>query len=277
MDVVDEGRLWLQRLAAQGTLERAAEVLAARDLTAVVLKGAWLLSEVYGKDALRPITDVDLLVRPRQFAAACAALVSAGFVPCGGDVRQRVFRHAQLALDVDLHRALFPPGCFGLGGDAVVTRSRPAPLPALRWPEPMDGFAHLIGHFALHRGIPRNLARSQDFECVGQHFALHPQCMADHLSECGLARATRYVLDAVARAHGHDDAVGFCGEVRRALPKDRLGDAVVLGCRWAMPLVPPSQPWGALLSCLLEPSLGRAALSAVRRPIAAATFQRYRR
>ena len=277
MNVVDEGRLWLQRLAAQRTLERTAEVFAAHELTAVVLKGAWLLSEVYGADALRPITDVDLLVRSRHFDAACAALVSGGFTPHGGDVRQRVFRHPRLALDVDLHRALFPPGCFGLGGDAVVTRSRPTQMPALRWPEPMDGFAHLIGHFALHRGIPRNLARAQDFEGVGQHFSLNPQWVAAHLSECGLARATRYVLDVVARAHGHDNAVGFCGEVRRALLKDRLGEAIVLGCRWAMPLVPPSQPWGALLSCLLEPTLGRAAMAAVRRPIAAATFQRSRR
>lgn len=273
MDIVEEGRQWLQRLAAQQTLECVAGALAVRDLSAVVLKGAWLLTEVYGPSDLRPITDVDLLVGGQQFDPACAALKQGGFVCCGGDVRQRVFRHPELSLGVDLHRALFPPGCFELDSNGFISRSRPCQVPPLRWPEPMDGFAHLIGHFALHRGLPRNLERRHDFERLGRRFSLDPQLVATHLMNCGLSRATRYVLDMLAQSKVDVSDMVFCDRVRRALRSDPVGEVVARGCRWALPRVPPGQPWGAVLSCLLEPSLGQAALSAVRRPLVAAMFR----
>ena len=270
MNVVEQGRLLLQRLAAEETLSRVRAALASAGLSGVVLKGAWVLAEVYPADALRPITDVDVLVPPAQFGVACKAFKLHGFVQVGGDARQHVFQHAELSLDVDLHHALFPTGTFDLPAQALFERSRPSPSSHLRWPDPCDGFAHLVGHFALNRLLSNNLARSQDFDRVGEHFALSPAGLAHHLQRCGLARAARYTFDVLERAENVAPARGaFRRQVRAALPPDALGDALARLCATMVPRLEPGQPWGALFSCLLEPTLGRAAASAVRRPVSA--------
>lgn len=68
-------RIWLRELDA------ALQALAAAGIPVIVLKGAALASAVYADPALRPMTDLDLLIQSEQVPAATAALLAAGYSP----------------------------------------------------------------------------------------------------------------------------------------------------------------------------------------------------
>lgn len=61
------------------TLRRVQAALAEAKLPALLLKGAFLAPWLYGDTALRPMSDLDLLIRPQDAPAVCAALISLGF------------------------------------------------------------------------------------------------------------------------------------------------------------------------------------------------------
>ena len=80
-------------------LAQAAEALAARDIEAVVVKGADLATNVYPSVALRPMSDVDLCVPPEQGDAAEATLTKLGYRPFAPEMAPglaRKTRHAKL-------------------------------------------------------------------------------------------------------------------------------------------------------------------------------------
>ncbi len=79
----------LRRRYAQTSLHNAAcleelagllDDLRGHGVRPVLLKGAALLATVFGDPALRPLGDVDLLVRPEEIETAGAALAARGFV-----------------------------------------------------------------------------------------------------------------------------------------------------------------------------------------------------
>lgn len=68
-----------QRALLDATCRSAADALDRAGIAFVALKGAALGPAVYGEPALRPMTDVDLLVLPRDKERALDALAAAGF------------------------------------------------------------------------------------------------------------------------------------------------------------------------------------------------------
>ncbi len=94
----DEARLRLQRLVMHDQRERAAldramgvavATLAGAGIESILLKGAALGMTLYREGVLRPMSDVDLLVRETALAPALDALAAAGFgLP---DARDRAF------------------------------------------------------------------------------------------------------------------------------------------------------------------------------------------
>ena len=260
---MDEARLFAQKVAVGAVLEGAQEVLARANVSAVVLKGAWLLTEVYPPDALRPTMDVDLLVREMDFQVAMDAFKLAGFSVHVADWREVVLRHAELPLPIDLHRAVFPRRTFALGNAEVFTRSRASAWSALRFPGPLDGIANIVGHFALSRDLSDNLLKIDDIQIIADHFQLVPDSCAEHLCHVGLQRATRYVTEAIIAHTGAPQP--FCEAVLNSLPVDPLGRAIVKVCRATLPRVPLDQPAGALLTCLLERDMLHALMSGASR------------
>jgi hypothetical protein len=103
------------QLAAE--LRIALRALAAADVPVMLLKGAHLMDAVYHNPALRPMSDLDLLVRPESAARAVAALSDAGFRPDGGKsgAVARADREIRLAksgvheLAIELHTSLNRP------------------------------------------------------------------------------------------------------------------------------------------------------------------------
>lgn len=99
-------------------LERILDEMNARGIAPMPLKGMDLITRVYDDPALRPIGDIDLLVRPQDMAAAGEAVLAAGFGAEGGIKRHDVFvlppntvaeflsEHPDNPIKVELHPAI---------------------------------------------------------------------------------------------------------------------------------------------------------------------------
>lgn len=69
----------LRNRALFAALEQIAAAFSGRGVALIPLKGAALAHRVYGNPGLRPMQDLDLLVRPADVAAAAAALRESGY------------------------------------------------------------------------------------------------------------------------------------------------------------------------------------------------------
>ena len=77
---------WLRNQLLEAGAAAALRTLAARGIPAILLKGAAMIAFWYRDAALRPMGDVDLLVRPADARAAIRALAASGWTPIGGTV-----------------------------------------------------------------------------------------------------------------------------------------------------------------------------------------------
>ena len=260
---VNEASLFAQKVAVGVVLDGAQDVLARANIAVVALKGAWLLTEVYPAEILRPTKDVDLLVREEDFDAALDAFRRAGFSVLEIDWREVVLRHSDLPLPIDLHRAVFPRHTFALENFLVFGRSRPSRWTMVRFPDPLDGIASVVGHFAINRDVEENLAREEDLQRIAERFEVSPTACTARLSEVGMGRAARYVMETLI-ACGRTPQT-FCEAALASLPRDPMGQAIVRLCRNAIPKIPAQQRLGALFCCLLERDLAHAVLSGASR------------
>ncbi len=137
------------------------EGLADAGVEAVLLKGADLRLRVYEDPAARPMTDLDLLVHPRDLAPARAALASRHYRVIAAHTRQHPsFREdfapadiyeppLDLTLKVDLHWGLWNEfSVYGLPLEPVLAQARPASFQAL--PVKVLAPEHLLMHLCLH-------------------------------------------------------------------------------------------------------------------------------
>jgi hypothetical protein len=125
-------------------LQRIGAILAAHRLSWMVLKGTPQAARLYGDPALRPSSDIDLLVEPRDFVRAVSALAERGYIPSNppapaGPIRTLVLaavRDVSLIAEddhksaVDLHRRLFL--AVGRRPNGLHLSRDPGPLPTPR-------------------------------------------------------------------------------------------------------------------------------------------------
>ncbi|MDP8959714.1 MAG: nucleotidyltransferase family protein, partial [Actinomycetota bacterium] len=146
-------------------LQELADVLlalAAEGIAFMPLKGAALLGSVYANPALRPMSDLDILVEEGAIGRAERLLEGMGYRPIHGERMQeamrRSFRHypplrnRQGTLSVELHRDIVdPPLHYRLEG--FWERARPATVAGVstRAPAPEDLLVHLCLHFFMDR------------------------------------------------------------------------------------------------------------------------------
>jgi hypothetical protein len=145
--------------------------LADAGIDAIPLKGAALVGTVYPRAGMRPMDDIDLLVRPADFLPAAQVFLAAGFRPGGELGEQDPLAFTQLAPDfwplgldfrgphgllVDLHQGLaaYPwfKRAFPIDFEALWARIESA-SESLTWTRqlsPYDMLAHLCLHPAFH-------------------------------------------------------------------------------------------------------------------------------
>lgn len=251
---------FVKAVLAREVLRDAARALEQRGIPLIPLKGVLFQQLLYADPAERELTDVDVLVRERDFRPAIEALSAARFA-----VQQATrsgigmtLRSAR-GMTLDLHRSLFSRGRYRLSTELVFARSlRDDDLIGvpLQLAHPYDTAAHLIGKLVSDHPVEERVPRLRELLRWSQHQAIDPLQLAAHLQAHGLGRAARYALGCGADLLG--DA--FFAQVASALPRDPVGWVCA---RAAHRLIPRWQ--GTLLAAvpahLLNASLPRAAAS----------------
>ena len=143
---------------------------ASADLPVLLLKGPSFAERVYGAALLRTSRDLDLLVRPADFAHARQLLFSLGFQPYSppDDYHQSLRRDT---LMVELHHDVENPLAFDFHVQSAWQSARPASFhgqPALLL-APTDELLYLALHAVRHRY--GRLSYVLDFALALQHHA----------------------------------------------------------------------------------------------------------
>jgi hypothetical protein len=192
-------------------LRRILEAAAERGIDIAPIKGAHLLTSVYGRDEDRgPMADVDFLIRPRDWDRAREMMVELGFAPrpMGRWLPDEPTSHeAGFNLDladgrkilVEVHRYLFDPSRLPIDHDALWSRSVASTLddaPCRRL-APEDHFVHLVLHATVHRLM--QLERTvTDLELLLRRGGIDLQIVVARAHEWHARRATWLFLSLLA-------------------------------------------------------------------------------
>jgi hypothetical protein len=165
-------------------LHRVLSRFAAEGVPVMALKGAALAETVYGNAAVRPMTDLDLLVPPAQVRPAQAALAGLNYsMDCrepwpGFSRRYRSVMEYQQSdtgrhsvrvdlhwwpLDVPYYRRILTKDLFARAQTACIAGTR-ALVPGKE-----DHLLCLCGHMALHERYKATLMRSYDMAMLIHH------------------------------------------------------------------------------------------------------------
>jgi alkylhydroperoxidase family enzyme len=165
---------------ALGHVGRLLKDLGTAGIDVAVLKGADLVERVYADVSLRPMADVDLLVRSADLERTSALLASRGYAPAApapGDAHQAAIDenlHVEPVRKpggplVEIHYAIgVPSRVGGVDMDGVWSRMEPARVggaDALVL-APEDLILHLCIHVALHHGFDSRLVQLMDLHTV---------------------------------------------------------------------------------------------------------------
>lgn len=144
--------------AVRAQLLQIGEILAAKGITAVVLKGAAeLLAPLYPDPGMRFLSDIDLLLAERDLERARAALEAAGAAASTSrGVTGRGHHHlpplscSSWPVSAELHHALGAAKVRSLlPAEAVLAAALPGGSPGLRLPAPPHRLMHLAAHAEL--------------------------------------------------------------------------------------------------------------------------------
>jgi Uncharacterised nucleotidyltransferase len=110
--------IWNRRL--RGEQRRIVDAILARGIDVMLVKGVTLAARYYGEIALRPVGDIDVLVRPEDAADCGRILTTCGYTPLPGRekptqwhalVNRALAYRSDAGITIDLHWALasLPP------------------------------------------------------------------------------------------------------------------------------------------------------------------------
>ena len=149
------------------------------DIPVIALKGAHLAEIVYGNIALRPMGDVDLLVRKEDLGRVEEILLGMGYLPaeCNRQISTDnchfVYKLAGKGLSVEVHWAFMPSNYrFEIDMDGVWERSRPCVLAGVEVSVlcPEDQLLYLCLHTSKHLFDDMGLKPLYDISSVIRHY-----------------------------------------------------------------------------------------------------------
>jgi hypothetical protein len=128
-------------------LDRCLSVLSRAHVPVLVVKGAVLAHSLYADFAERPITDVDLRVRPLDFLTCFRALRAEGLRPHWASKQLGAVGFVMGRVPFDIEATIGPPGLCAIGVSEMMSRSRERQLPegpVVREPELHDHAVLLV-------------------------------------------------------------------------------------------------------------------------------------
>jgi hypothetical protein len=195
--------------------------LTKRDITVVIVKGAWLATQVYENKALRQMGDVDLWIRKSQLESAREALAALGYrinAPkdrpqplqdaYGGETK--LFKaHVPL---VELHWRIFSGEwlrcCARIDEDSIWKRSLALKGETVRQLRTEDAVIHLCVHLAVNHQMSLMALRTLfDLDLLRRKHSVDWARVAGQATEWGVSRPTWLVLSALKEVFGDPDGV----------------------------------------------------------------------
>jgi hypothetical protein len=258
-------------MAATELVGDVARRLADLGIRVMPVKGALLQHWLYEDPSERPLSDVDLLVRPHDMGRAVDRLEASGYQAARRSGVGAVIMQSPFGLALDLHCRLFDSARYRMPTDDLFARSSEDQTlfgAAVRLPAPIDVYAHLVGKVGSDHLDSRAVGRLDEIARMGKRLDTSPRTVARHLVHCGMRRVSRYVLPLVHQGTGDV----FALQVNDSLPFDSIGQGIVVLVRPVLAASSPHSRTGAVMAHLLNDSLPRGVRSGVT-----ALIQRARR
>jgi hypothetical protein len=201
-------RRWnIRRIVYEEALAGLDAVFASLGITYMPIKGAHLIcTSLAGKIAAREMRDIDLLVRPADFAKTVAALDDhpqfSREPPDKWDFEQSfLYRHGNHSIHFELHRALNRPERFLLDIDELFDRATTRTA-VQRIMTPEDALVVFVCHTLVHLvdGIPEHTFREADILIQAEGFSWEQFGVL--LRATGIERFGKALLCQAARQQG---------------------------------------------------------------------------
>lgn len=193
-------------------VEQIAAVFQSRGVGLIVLKGMAVSESLYHNLGLRPVTDIDLLVRPAEVVAAVDALRGLGweqsmgeaFTDASRDYRHEIqLLHPALKSPLELHWGLFQPWFYkrvilpaDLWGTARALRERgPGALEL----GPEASLVYAAAHWMLQHSGAGGLLWLYDLALMAQNPALDWERVLAYTRDWHLVLSVRPAMTAITR------------------------------------------------------------------------------
>lgn len=196
----------LRALIVQRELLMLHRVLEEADVAHVFLKGAFLAQVTYPHPALRPVRDIDVVVRPQDAERAQTALITAGYTPrkeAPGKISAYVEQEKHLPalvspsrrIKIELHVHVDKPGGI-LGGLDAFRNIAEHKLggETLSFMDPTDLFVHLCVHAANVHGFNNGPLIVADIGFLLQNSDLDAECIKRRAAELGVSKPVALTL-----------------------------------------------------------------------------------
>lgn len=208
----------MRALVLRAELHEVAALLEAAGLVPIALKGAWLAWHAYPDPALRPMTDIDLLLTPDTVIAGYELLQAHGYRLTAAPEMAlpdlvRFDKHlpeltAPRGTIIELHHRLWEPDgrldhVSPLHNEAAV-RARAQRRDGIWYPAPDDMLAHLLIHAAYGHRLNCGPVILADIACFVQRYPVDWAQFWARAAREGWRAGARLLL-AVAAAHGQLD------------------------------------------------------------------------
>jgi hypothetical protein len=115
---------WIQHEYATEALRATVDLLARHGIEALPVKGVVLARSLYADLAERPMVDIDLRVRPRDFRRLVRVLREGGYELDWSSTHVGAVRMRRRGILIEFESAVGPPGACGLTVDAMLSRAR---------------------------------------------------------------------------------------------------------------------------------------------------------
>ena len=172
------------------------------DVPAIALKGAYLADAVYRDAALRPMSDIDLLVRVQDIAKASEALVSLGYRAAGKPSPHAIHLDPFTRpghVDIEIHYHIVDPAQMKeVDVDGLWRRAQDVRVGDcnMRTLSREDLFLQLCLHMAVYHGFNATLCQLYDIRQSAEFFAesLDWRALSGRARAWGAGRAVQLVF-----------------------------------------------------------------------------------
>jgi hypothetical protein len=198
---------WARHEVALHALGRALEALRAAGVDPLIVKGMSLAYELYDDVADRPLSDVDLRVRPGEFLRAASALRERGWAV---DPRSRQLGSIGFFVGhglVEIESTIGPPGLCGLTVARVASRARARVLPGglyVREPDIVDHAIVLVVNAFKDKLVDCPSWSVRDLVVIADHAEFDRLSFLSRVREACAQTLTWIVADWLMNEHRSD-------------------------------------------------------------------------